>query len=134
MATNIPILQIGRNLIVPIQGDLYDQLVLELQSEILTRIEKTTAHGLILDISSLEFLDSFMARVLNDIATMASLMGTRSVVVGMSPTVAIILMDLGLQMSSVPTARNLEKGLELLTILTADMAGDDDAWDGQADD
>ncbi|MNS14942.1 RsbT antagonist protein RsbS [compost metagenome] len=126
MATNIPILQIGRNLIVPIQGDLYDQLVLELQSEILTRIEKTTAHGLILDISSLEFLDSFMARVLNDIATMASLMGTRTVVVGMSPTVAIILMDLGLQMSSVPTARNLEKGLELLTVLTADMADDDD--------
>ena len=133
MATNIPILQIGRNLIVPIQGDLYDQLVLELQSEILTRIEKTTAHGLILDISALEFLDSFMARVLNDIATMASLMGTRTVVVGMSPTVAIILMDLGLQMSSVPTARNLEKGLELLTILTADMADDEDDWDGQAD-
>lgn len=134
MATNIPILQIGRNLIVPIQGDLYDQLVLELQSEILTRIEKTTAHGLILDISALEFLDSFMARVLNDIATMASLMGTRTVVVGMSPTVAIILMDLGLQMSSVPTARNLEKGLELLTILTADMADDEDAWDGRDDD
>jgi rsbT antagonist protein RsbS len=134
MATNIPILQIGRNLIVPIQGDLYDQLVLELQSEILTRIEKTSAHGLILDISSLEFLDSFMARVLNDIATMASLMGTRTVVVGMSPTVAIILMDLGLQMSSVPTARNLEKGLELLTVLTADMADDDDAWEVQADD
>ena len=133
MATNIPILQIGRNLIVPIQGDLYDQLVLELQSEILTRIEKTTAHGLILDISALEFLDSFMARVLNDIATMASLMGTRTVVVGMSPTVAIILMDLGLQMSSVPTARNLEKGLELLTILTADMADDEDDWYGQAD-
>jgi rsbT antagonist protein RsbS len=132
MATNIPILQIGRNLIVPIQGDLYDQLVLELQSEILTRIEKSSAHGLILDISSLEFLDSFMARVLNDIATMASLMGTRTVVVGMSPTVAIILMDLGLQMSSVPTARNLEKGLELLTVLTADLADDD--WEEHADD
>lgn len=133
MATNIPILQIARNLIVPIQGDLYDQLVLELQAEILTRIEKTSAHGLILDISSLEFLDSFMARVLNDIATMASLMGTRTVVVGMSPTVAIILMDLGLQMSSVPTARNLEKGLELLAVLTADMADEDD-WEEQADD
>ena len=121
MATNIPILQIGRNLIVPIQGDLYDQLVLELQSEILARIEKTSAAGLILDISALEFLDSFMARVLNDIATMASLMGTRTVVVGMSPAVAIILMDLGLQMSRVPTARNLEKGLELLTELTRDQ-------------
>ena len=121
MATNIPILQIGRNLIVPIQGDLYDQLVLELQSEILQGIENTTADGLILDISALEFVDSFMARVLNDIATMASLMGTRTVVVGMSPAVAIILMDLGLQLTTVPTARNLEKGLELLAELYATL-------------
>jgi rsbT antagonist protein RsbS len=132
MATNIPILQIGSSLIVPIQGDLYDQLVLELQAEILGRIEKTAAPGLILDISALEFLDSFMARVLNDIATMASLMGTRTVVVGMSPAVAIILMDLGLQMSKVPTARNLEKGLELLKTLNVELeeeAAEDDCDD-----
>lgn len=134
MPSNIPILQIGRNLIVPIQGDLYDQLVLELQSEILGRIEKTGAAGLILDISALEFLDSFMARVLNDIATMASLIGARTVVVGMSPMVAIILMDLGLQMSKVPTARNLEKGLELIKALTADMYDDEDADEGGDDD
>lgn len=114
MASNIPILQIGRNLVVPIQGDLYDQIVLELQSEILQRIEKTSAAGLVLDISAMDFVDSFMARVLNDIATMANLMGTRSVVVGISPAIAIILMDLGLQLTKVPTARNLEKGLELL--------------------
>ena len=126
MASNIPILQIGRHLIVPIQGDLYDQLVLELQSEILGRIERTAASGLVLDISALEFVDSFMARVLNDIATMAGLMGTRTVIVGMSPTIAIILMDLGLQMTRVPTARNLEKGLELLKTLTVDDASDDD--------
>jgi rsbT antagonist protein RsbS len=129
MATNIPILQIGTSLIVPIQGDLYDQLVLELQAEILGRIEKTAAPGLILDISALEFLDSFMARVLNDIATMASLMGTRTVVVGMSPAVAIILMDLGLQMSKVPTARNLEKGLELLKMLNIELEADEAAED-----
>jgi rsbT antagonist protein RsbS len=129
MATNIPILQIGTSLIVPIQGDLYDQLVLELQAEILGRIEKTAAPGLILDISALEFLDSFMARVLNDIATMASLMGTRTVVVGMSPAVAIILMDLGLQMSKVPTARNLEKGLELLKTLNIELEADEEAED-----
>jgi rsbT antagonist protein RsbS len=133
MATNIPILQIGSSLIVPIQGDLYDQLVLELQSEILGRIEKTAAPGLILDISALEFLDSFMARVLNDIATMASLMGTRTVVVGMSPAVAIILMDLGLQMSKVPTARNLEKGLELLKTLNVELE-DEDAAEDDSDD
>jgi rsbT antagonist protein RsbS len=132
MATNIPILQIGTSLIVPIQGDLYDQLVLELQAEILGRIEKTAAPGLILDISALEFLDSFMARVLNDIATMASLMGTRTVVVGMSPAVAIILMDQGLQMSKVPTARNLEKGLELLKTLNVEL--EDEAAEDDGDD
>jgi rsbT antagonist protein RsbS len=128
MATNIPILQIGSSLIVPIQGDLYDQLVLELQSEILGRLEKTSAPGLILDISALEFLDSFMARVLNDIAMMASLMGARTVLVGMSPTVAIILMDLGLHMSKVPTARNLEKGLDLLRQMTQAAADADEAY------
>lgn len=117
MAGNIPILQIGRNLVVPIQGDLHDELIKELQAEILGRIERTTASGLVLDISALEFVDSFMARVLNDTALMAGLMGTRSVVVGMSPTIAIILMDLGLQLSRVPTARNLEKGLALLVDL-----------------
>jgi rsbT antagonist protein RsbS len=117
MASNIPILQIGRNLVVPIQGDLHDELIKELQAEILGRIERTTASGLVLDISALEFVDSFMARVLNDTALMAGLMGTRSVVVGMSPTIAIILMDLGLQLSRVPTARNLEKGLALLVDL-----------------
>lgn len=127
MATNIPILQIGRNLIVPVQGDLYDQLVLELQTEILGRIERTTAAGLILDVTALEFVDSFMARVLNDIATMASLMGTRTVVVGISPAVAIILMDLGLQLTEVPTARDLEKGLELLSALAAADEGTPDA-------
>jgi rsbT antagonist protein RsbS len=117
MAGNIPILQIGRNLVVPIQGDLHDELIKELQAEILGRIERTNASGLVLDISALEFVDSFMARVLNDTALMAGLMGTRSVVVGMSPTIAIILMDLGLQLSRVPTARNLEKGLALLVDL-----------------
>jgi rsbT antagonist protein RsbS len=124
MASNIPILQIGRNLIVPIQGELYDRIVLDLQAEILGRIEKTSAGGLVLDISALEFVDSFMARVLNDIAQMAALMGTRTVVVGMTPTIAIVLMDLGLQLSRVPTARNLEKGLELLKVPSSE---DEDA-------
>lgn len=129
MASNIPILQIGKNLIVPIQGDLYDQLVVELQSEILGRIEKTNAHGLILDISALEFVDSFMARVLNDIAMMAGLMGAKSVVVGMSPSIAMILMDLGLQLEKVSTARNLEKGLALLASLTAEFTYEDEDAD-----
>lgn len=129
MATNIPILRIGHNLIVPIQGELHDQVALELQAEILGRIEKTSAVGLILDISALECVDSFMARVLSDIATMASLMGAATVVVGMSPTIAMILMDLGLQLETVPTARNLEKGLALLAELTAGMGGEEGSGD-----
>ncbi|MEK8089985.1 STAS domain-containing protein [Thermithiobacillus plumbiphilus] len=131
MASNIPILQIGQHLIVPIQGDLHDQSVLELQSDILERIEKTGAAGLILDISALEFVDSFMARVLNDIAAMAGLMGALTVVVGMTPAIALILMDLGLQLSNVPTARNLEKGIALLHELIVE---DDDAEDAADDD
>lgn len=131
MASNIPILQIGQHLIVPIQGDLHDQSVLELQSDILERIEKTSTSGLVLDISALEFVDSFMARVLNDIAAMAGLMGALTVVVGMTPAIALILMDLGLQLSNVPTARNLEKGIALLHELIVE---DDDAEDAADDD
>src|ERR1044072_3834739 len=101
MATVLPILRIGKNLIVPIQGDLHDQLIKDLQDQILGRIEQTMASGLILDVSALEFVDSFMARVLDDIAAMAALMGAKTVVVGMSPAIALILMDLGLQLSRV---------------------------------
>ena len=110
----VPILQLGRSLIVPVQGDLHDQQIQELQDEILGRIERISAHGLILEVSSLDYVDSFMARVINDIASMAGLMGVKTVIVGMQPTVAIVLMDLGLQLSKVPTARNLEHGLALL--------------------
>jgi rsbT antagonist protein RsbS len=131
VAAGIPILKIGPNLIVPIQGDLHDQLVLELQQEILARIERTASRGLILDVSAVEFVDYFMARVLNDIATMAALMGTQAVVVGMSPAIALVLMDLGLQLTSVPTARNLEKGLQLLAEMT--RLDDEDAQDAYGD-
>lgn len=119
MASNIPILRIGTTLIVSVQGDLFDQIVVELQAEILARLETTGCTGLILDISALEFVDSFMARVLNDIASMASLMGALTVVVGMSPAIAMVLMDLGLHLERVPTARNLERGLVVLDELRA---------------
>ena len=131
MASNIPILQIGQHLIVPIQGELHDQSVLQLQSDILERIEKTSSSGLILDISALEFVDSFMARVLNDIAAMAGLMGALTVVVDMTPAIALILMYLGLQLSTAPTARNLEKGIALLHELIVE---DNDAEDAADDD
>lgn len=111
---SVPILQIGENLIVPIQGDLHDQAMVNIQNDVLGRIEKVGAHGLVLDISALEYVDSFTARVVNDLAEMARLMGTTTVVVGMSPAIAVVLMDLGLALTKVPAARNLEKGLELL--------------------
>lgn len=129
MASNFPILRLGRTLIVPLMGDLDDRLVLELQGEILGRIEKTAAAGLILEVSALDFVDSFMARVLNDLTTMAGLMGTKTVVVGLSPTVATILMELGLALAKIPTARDLEKGLAFLNRLIEeeDGVGDPDA-------
>lgn len=123
MATNIPILRLGRRLIVPLSGDLHDQLVVELQSEILARIEATAASGLILELTALDFVDSFMARVLNDIAMMARLMGTQVILSGMSPTVAIVLMDLGLQLPGIPTARDLEQAIERLDALIAEEEG-----------
>ncbi len=114
MASNVPILQIGETLIVPLQGDLHDALLLELQADILHKIELTNATGLVLDISALEAVDSFTARVLNDIGTASLLMGTRTVLAGVTPPIAIVLIDLGLQLTHIPTTRNLEKGLRLL--------------------
>ena len=127
MPTNIPIMKIGRNLIVPVQGEFHDELIQELQSEILSRIETVGAQGLILDISAMEFIDSFLARVLSDIASMANLMGAHTVVVGMSPVVAMVLMELGLDFGRLVTARDLERGLRVLTELVA--AGEVDLVD-----
>lgn len=123
MATNTPIMKIGRNLIVPVPGDLHDEFIQELQSEILSRIETLNAQGLILDISAMEYIDSFLARVLSDIASMAKLMGARTVVVGMTPVIAMVLMDLGLNFGGLITARDLERGLKRL----ADLAAEDEA-------
>ena len=122
MPTNIPIMKIGTNLIVPVPGELNDQLIQQLQSEILGRLEVTTAQGLLLDISALTFVDSFLARILCDIASMANLMGAHTVLVGMSPVVAMVLMELGLDLGRIRTARDLERGIQLLADLAA--AGD----------
>lgn len=125
MSAKIPILRIGGTLIVPVQSELHDLLIQQLQAEILGRIESTNAQGLILDISALEFVDSFLARVLSDIASMANLMGANTVVVGMTPIIAMVLMELGLDLGRLLTARDLERGLQVLADLAAASEVDD---------
>ena len=96
--TRIPILKVGRVLIVPIQVDMDDQTVMHLQERILTELERTGSRGVLIDISLLEMVDSFIGRVLSDIAAMARIMDARTVVVGMQPAVAITLVELGLEL------------------------------------
>ena len=110
----IPILKVGRVLIVPIQVDMDDQAVIHLQERILTELERTGARGVLIDISLLEMVDSFIGRVLSDIAAMARIMDARTVVVGMRPAVAITLVELGLELRGVDTVLNVDEGIKLL--------------------
>jgi rsbT antagonist protein RsbS len=110
----IPILKVGRVLIVPIQFDMDDQTVISLQESILAELERTGARGVLIDISLLEIIDSFIGRVLSDIAAMARIMDARTVVVGMQPAVAITLVELGLELKGVDTVLNVEEGIKLL--------------------
>src|ERR687886_2413435 len=110
----IPILKVGRVLIVPIQVDMDDQTVVQLQERILSELERTNARGVLIDISLLEMIDSFIGRVLSDIAAMARIMDARTVVVGMRPAVAITLVELGLELRGVDTVLNVDEGIKLL--------------------
>ena len=110
----IPILKVGRVLIVPIQVDMDDQTVMHLQERILSELERTGARGVLIDISLLEMVDSFIGRVLSDIAAMARIMDARTVVVGMQPAVAITLVELGLELRGVDTVLNVDEGIKLL--------------------
>lgn len=110
----IPILKLGRVLIVPIQVDMDDQTVIQLQERILTELEVTGARGILIDISLLEMVDSFIGRMLSDIAAMARIMDARTVVVGMQPAVAITLVELGLELKGVETVLNVDEGYKLL--------------------
>src|ERR1044071_9215732 len=112
--TRIPILKVGRVLIVPIQVDMDDQTVIHLQERILSELERTGARGVLIDISLLEMVDSFIGRVLSDIAAMARIMDARTVVVGMQPAVAITLVELGLELRGVDTVLNVDEGIRLL--------------------
>ena len=110
----IPILKLGRVLIVPIQVDMDDHTVMHLQERILSELERTGARGVLIDISLLEMVDSFIGRMLSDIAAMARIMDARTVVVGMQPAVAITLVELGLELRGVDTVLNVDEGIKLL--------------------
>jgi rsbT antagonist protein RsbS len=110
----IPILQMGEFLLVTIQVDMHDRLAMTLQDELTTRITETSARGVLIDISALEIVDSFIGRILGNIAKMSRVLDAQTVVVGMQPAVAITLVELGLSLKGVRTALNVEKGMALL--------------------
>ena len=110
----IPIIKIKEFLIVSIQVDMTDKLAIQLQSQILQEIERTGAKGVLIDISVLEMVDSFIGRMLSGMASMASIMDAAVVIVGMQPAVAITLVELGLEMPGVDTALDMEKGIDML--------------------
>src|SRR3954462_8005625 len=110
----IPILKMGRFLLVTIQVDMHDRLAMALQEDLTTMIARISARGVLIDISALEMVDSFIGRVLANIASMSHILDAETVVVGMRPAVAITLVELGLALPGVRTALNVEKGMELL--------------------
>ena len=111
----IPILKMGGFLLVSIQVDMHDQLAMQLQDDLTGRIAETSAIGVLIDISALEMVDSFIGRMLGNIAAMARVLDAQTVVVGMRPAVAITLVELGMSLTGVRTALNVERGMELLS-------------------
>ncbi len=111
----IPILRMGSCLLVSIQVDMHDRLALALQEDLMERINTTGARGVLIDISALDMVDSFIGRMIGNIAAMAGLMDAETVVTGMRPAVAITLVELGMSLRGVRTALNLAKGMALLT-------------------
>jgi rsbT antagonist protein RsbS len=114
----IPILKMGPVLLVSIQVDMHDQLAMTLQDDLTDRIVKTRARGVLIDISSLEVVDSFIGRMLGNIAAMSKVLDAETV--GMRPAVAITLVELGMSFSGVRTALNVERAMEMLQVATAD--------------
>ena len=110
----IPILRMGDYLLVTIQVDMHDRLAMTLQDDLTQRISETSAHGVLIDISSLEMVDSFIGRMLSNIAGMSRVLDAETVVVGMQPAVAITLVELGLSLPGIRTALNVDAGMELL--------------------
>lgn len=134
---HIPILKMGRFLLVSIQVEMHDRLALTLQDDLTERIMKTQARGVLIDISSLDVVDSFIGRMLRDTAAMSYLLGAHTVVVGIRPAVAITLVEFGLHLEGVRTAMTVERGMQLLEEADAgqpEKAPHQKAPEGTADD
>ncbi|HET6436579.1 MAG TPA: STAS domain-containing protein [Anaeromyxobacter sp.] len=121
MAEHIPILRMGEFLLVTIQVDMHDTLALDLQDRLTTRVVETGARGVLIDISALDIVDSFVGRMLSYIARVASLLDAATVVVGMRPAVAITLVELGLSLPGIRTALDVDQGMHLLRASRAEM-------------
>ena len=126
----IPILKFGNALLVTIQVDMHDRLATALEEDLTAKIVEHSARGVLIDISALEIVDSFIGRMLDNIAAVSRILDADTVVVGMRPAVAITLVELGLSLTGVKTALNVERGMALiqgrLSELEADDAGDED--------
>jgi rsbT antagonist protein RsbS len=116
----IPILKMGRFLLVTVQVDMHDQLAMQLQDDLTARIVASRARGVLIDISSLEVVDSFIGRMISNIAAMAKVLDAETVVVGIQPAVAITLVELGMSLEGVRTALNVDRGMALLHERLAD--------------
>ena len=123
---NIPILKIGNALLVTIQVDMHDRLATQLQEDLTTKIVQHRSRGVLIDISALEIVDSFIGRMLANIASVSRLLDADTVVVGMRPEVAITLVELGLGLPGVKTALNAERGLALIGGVQGERAEDAD--------
>ena len=131
----IPILKMGEYLLVTVQVDMHYQLAMQLQDDLTARIVAARARGVLIDISSLEVVDSFIGRMISNIAAMARVLDAETVVVGIQPAVAITLVELGLSLDGIRTALNVERGMELLALSRAaepDEIGFDFDLDGFA--
>ena len=121
----IPILKMGRCLLVTIQVDMHDRLAMALQDDLMEQIRQHKAEGVLIDISALDLVDSFIGRMLGNIAAMARVLDAQTVVTGMRPAVAITLVELGLSLPGVRTALNVERGMQLLQVAREEYeAGD----------
>ncbi|QNN54774.1 STAS domain-containing protein [Nocardioides mesophilus] len=131
----IPILRIGDILLVSVQFDLQDRIATALQEDLAARIVETSANGVLIDISALEIVDSFVGRMINTVASVSRVLDAETVVVGMRPAVAITLVELGLSLPGVRTALDLDRGLAMLTgeqVKAEEIAGTDDDTGGTA--
>jgi rsbT antagonist protein RsbS len=122
---SIPILKMGPFLLATIQVDMHDRLAMALQNDLTTRVVKDRARGVLIDISSLEVVDSFIGRMLANVAAMTRVLGAETVVVGMRPAVAITIVELGLSLANVRTALNVDKGMEVLLSQSETSAEED---------